>query len=215
MRGLGVLPLMAAVILSTRASAAPAAPDQPARTPPPMAAPARCAEQTRGLTFALGFSLAEELSADYGASTRTAFAPELLALGYLALPARPLYLRAGLRLGYDGLGQADMPRDLRLVERGLHELLEFGVVFDWAIVPALSFGAGLDQRFIALETKRSVQGSRALDHSELLGTLYGSFGLGIPIERGLIVIEPFVRLQHTFSDDRALVRLGLDATIRL
>lgn len=201
---------LAATVFSARAHAEPAAP-----SPPPSAANEHCAEAAGRITFALGLSVAEELRADYGASTRAAFAPELLGLAYLPLPVRQLYVRGGVRVGYDGLDQADMPRDVRVVEHGVHELLELGLLFDWLVTPAISFGGGLTERAIKLETRGSVHGTSALDHSEVLGVLYGSLGLGIPIERGLIVLEPFVRIGHTFSDDRALVRIGLDATLRL
>jgi hypothetical protein len=75
----------------------------------------------------------------------------------------------------------------------------------------------LMQRFIALDTGGAFLGTptRALDHSELLGQMYAALGLGIPIERGLIVIEPFIRLQYVFSDPRSVLRLGLDVTLRL
>jgi hypothetical protein len=205
-----IIAWLTATVLSAPAHAAPAA-----AIPPPSAASEVCPDAAGRVSFALGLSLAEELRADYGASTRAAFAPELLGLAYLPLPARQLYLRAGVRVGYDGLGQADMPREVKVVEHGLHELLELGLLFDWVVTPAISFGGGLTERSIKLDTRGSVHGTGAFDHSELLGVLYGSLGLGIPIERGLIVLEPFVRLGHTFSDDRALVRLGLDATLRL
>jgi hypothetical protein len=202
----------------------PAPPDggsarEPAQLATPEASPSRgeshAASEPRSVSFALGFSLAAELRADYGASTRAAFTPELLALAYLPLPLRDLYLRPGVRVGYDGLGQADMPRQLRVLERGHHELLELGLLFDGVVVPALTFGAGMQQRFITLETSGAVRGTRALDHSEILAVAYGALGLGIPIERGLMVIEPFVRVQHVFGDGRSLFRLGLDATLRL
>jgi hypothetical protein len=166
-------------------------------------------------SVAIGLSVAEELRGDYSASTRAAFAPELLALGYIALPIHDVYLRPGLRVGYDGLDQADMPRHVRLTERGLHELVELGILYDWVVVPALSIGGGLVQRFIELETRGGVKGTERLDHTELLGQIYVALGLGIPIAHGLIVIEPFLRLQHVFDDPRALVRFGLDVTLRL
>jgi len=181
----------------------------------PRTPPTECEQRARKFGMALGFGLAEELRSDYGSSVRGAFSPELLALGYVALPLRDLYLRPGVRLGYDGLGQPDMPREVRVAERSLREQLELGLVYDWVVVPALSMGAGLLQRFIELETRGSVMGTHALNHREQLGVIYGALGLGIPIERGLVVIEPFVRLQHVFSDNRALLRVGVDVSLRL
>ncbi|MEY4575758.1 MAG: hypothetical protein RL701_461 [Pseudomonadota bacterium] len=185
-----------------------------AQNPPPSAAASHAPDPAR-FSVAVGLSIAEELRGDYSASTRAAFAPELLALGYIPLPLRDVYLRAGMRIGYDGLDQADMPRQVRLTERGLHELVELGILYDWVVVPALSIGGGLAQRFIDLETRGGVKGTQRLDHTEVLGQIYVALGLGIPIAHGLVVIEPFFRVQHVFDDPRAVLRLGLDVTLRL
>lgn len=190
--------------------------EPPAEPGPPLAPPATDREGEPSVQgFALGVTPALELRRDYGAGWRTAFVPEVVGLGYLPAWGMRWFYRPGARLGVDGISQPEMPEDLQVVERGLRLLGEWGLGYDGVVVPALSLGGGLVARWITLKTGGAVHGTDALDRRELLGTLYAQLGVGVPIERGLLVAEPFARAQYTLSDDRAPLRFGVDLTLSL
>jgi hypothetical protein len=165
-------------------------------------------------SYALGVSLGFLRQQALGAETETSFVPSLVGFGYL--PAAPrLFLRPGLRLGYEGLSQAPSSYGARVRERGVQGTLELGVVYDAWLVPSLTGGAGVDYRSVDFVGRGIVADSDALDRTEWLGLVYAQAGLGVPLFRGAFMIEPYARLQHTFSDDRSLLQLGLDLTFSL
>ena len=184
---------------------APAAPDDTGgETLPP--APA--------MAWGAGVSLGFLRQRDFGEASRTAFTPELVLYRYLPLSKR-WFLRPGVRLGYQGLLQVEMPESVRVEERALYGLLDVGILFDAMVVPSLSLGGGVTHRWIRLVTEGDAHTGEGdpLDRSEVLGMLYAQFGLGIPVERGRFLVEPYIRRQHTFSDDRSAWQFGFDATI--
>jgi len=165
-------------------------------------------------SYALGVSLGFLQQQGLGAATKASFIPSLVGFAYV--PAAPrLFLRPGLRLGFEGLSQAPSSYGARVQERGLQGTAELGVVFDAWLVPSLTVGAGVDYRSIGFIGRGIVADSDALDRTEWLGLAYAQVGLGVPLFQGAFMIEPYARLQHTFSDDRSLVQLGFDLTFAL
>ncbi|MEO8178925.1 MAG: hypothetical protein ABI895_08840 [Deltaproteobacteria bacterium] len=165
-------------------------------------------------SYALGVSLGFLQQRGLGTNTEASFVPSLVGFAYV--PAAPrLFLRPGLRLGYEGLSQASASYGAQVRERGVQGTAELGVVFDAWLVPSLTVGAGVDYRSVGFVGRGIVADSDALDRTEWLGLAYAQVGLGLPLFQGAFMIEPYARLQHTFSDDRALLQLGFDLTFAL
>jgi hypothetical protein len=164
-------------------------------------------------SFALGVSGSWERRREFGADTHVAFVPELLGFHYRALGTGRWYLRPGVRLGYQGLFGVEMPRALKIVERDLTASGEVGFLRDGPVVPALVVGAGLTHRWVSLQTSAPLTVSEdAISRRQFLPRLYGQFGLGVPLFRGALVLEPHVRYERVFGDDRIDWRAGVDAT---
>jgi len=179
---------------------------------PPASARESTPEPSAG--FALGASLGFLQQEGLGAETQTQLVPGLLALAYVPFAPR-LFLRPGLRLGYVGLTQAPSSFGARIEERGVHATAELGISYDAWLVPALSVGGGAHYRSIDFIGRGIVADSDAIDRSEWLGMVFAQVGLGLPLFRGALVVEPNLRLQHTFSDERSLLQFGIDLTFAL
>lgn len=164
------------------------------------------------VSFAAGVSLGFLRMQELGAVYRFRFVPALVAHAYVPLAPR-WFLRPGVRLGYAGLEQAQSSYGAGIEEHSVQGTAELGLQYDAWLVPALSVGAGAQRREIAFVGRGIVAGSDVLDRTEWLGLLYAQAGLGVPLWDGLIVIEPYARVQHTFSDARSLLQLGADITI--
>ena len=174
------------------------------------AAPARSA----AISFALGISLGFSSQRGLGDETEVSFVPALMGLAYVPVAPR-LFLRPGLRLGYEGLSQMVSSYGARIEERGLQTTAELGVMYDAWLVPSFTLGAGLDYRSVDFIGRGIVADSDAIDRKEWLGVVYAQAGLGLPLFAGAFVVEPYARLQHTFSDDRSLLQYGVDLTFSL
>jgi hypothetical protein len=164
--------------------------------------------------FALGASAGFVRQKDLGGAMTNQFVPSLVGLAYLNVAPR-LYLRPGARLGITGLVQPSAASDAHIEEHGVQGRAEIGVLYDGWVIPALAVGTGIESRDIEFATAGNVQSSGLADRTEWLGSLYAQAGLGVPLLRGFIVIEPYYRLVHTFSDDRSSTELGLDLTFAL
>jgi hypothetical protein len=172
------------------------------------------AAATPGISYALGVSLGVLQQRALGSSTHTAFIPSLLGLAYVPIAPR-VFLRPGLRLGYTGLNQADASYGARIEERGLQGSAELGICYDAWLVPALAVGTGLEYRSLDFVGRGIVADSDAIDRQEWLGLAFVQAGVGVPLFRGALVVEPYTRLQYTASDDRSLWQLGLDLSFAL
>jgi hypothetical protein len=180
------------------------------------AATARAEERrdaTPGTVLAIGTGLSWHERADFGTGARASFVPELIAHHYRPATGR-LYLRPGLRLGFAGLEQAEMPRAVRIRERDLGARAELGLLHDGVVIPSISLGVGATLRFLSLSTTEPLM----VDHdpvsrTELLPELYGRIGLGLPLARGALVLEPYLGYTLVRGDDRASWLFGLDATV--
>jgi hypothetical protein len=165
-------------------------------------------------SYALGVSLGFLQQEGLGAQTAAAFVPALVGFGYVPVFPR-LFLRPGLRLGYQGFSQAPSSYGARVQEHGVQGTAELGLVFDAWLVPSLTVGAGIEYRSLDFVGRGIVADSDALDRKEWLGLAYAQVGLGLPLFRGAFMVEPYARVQHTVSDDRALLQLGFDLTFAL
>ncbi len=199
--------------------AEPAAPPAEAPAPLPPAMPddsgmAQTQPPAPPVDWGAGVSFSFLRQHDFGEDTRSRFVPELFFLRYQKLSDR-WFLRPGVRTGYQGLWQVEMPKRVRVEERALYGLGELGIVYDAMLVPSFSLGGGVMQRWIRLTVSGDVQSPTddPLDRNETLGMIYWQFGLGIPISRGRFMVEPYLRNQYTFSDERSHWQYGFDASV--
>jgi hypothetical protein len=206
----GALGLTLAVVTALAAAPRAAAAQEDA---PRVAAPA-AARADSNVDFALGLSLGFLRQQGLGSELETGFIPSLLGLAYVPVAPR-LFLRPGVRFGYVGLTQPPSSYGARLDEHGLQGSAELGLSYDAWLVPTLALGAGLEYRYLDFVGRGIVADSNAIDRKEWLGQFYAQAGLGLPIFRGALVVEPYARLQYTASDDRSLLQLGVDLTFEL
>jgi hypothetical protein len=164
------------------------------------------------VSFAAGVSLGFLRVQELGAVKRFNFIPSFVGLAYVPVAPR-VFLRPGVRFGYVGLDQAQFSYGASIEERSLQTTAELGVQYDAWLVPSLTVGGGVDRREVDFIGRGIVADSDAIDRTEWLGLLYAQVGLGLPLLDGLIVVEPYARLQHTFSDERSLLQVGTDLTV--
>jgi hypothetical protein len=200
------------LLLALLAARAPAARAQAESVPSRAEVPSESA--ARPLQLALGASLGFLRQRELGAETETLVIPSLLGLAYVPLAPR-VYLRPGLRVGYSGLDQPEHSAGARIDERGVIGTVELGVLYDAWLVPAFAVGGGTNVRWVDFVARGSVSDSAVIDRTEVLGVLFAQAGLGLPLFGGALVVEPYLRLQFTFSDDRALFQYGGDLTFAL
>lgn len=168
-----------------------------------------------GWSGAIGAGVALEQREDYGTDTRTNPVPQLVGLAYHRLADR-FYLRPGLRLGDSGLAQPTMPRGLSITEHDLSAAGELSLLYDGVVVPALGIGTMLRRRELDLAGDGRIDLSMApAARTEWLGGVFVQAGLGIPLGRGAVVVEPYVRYERVPRDDRLGLSYGLDLTIRV
>jgi hypothetical protein len=147
-------------------------------------------------------------------------APEFVGYAYFPL-AQNFWWRAGFRMNYSWL-QPEMPETLRIEANDLRTMVECGVLFDWNVIPSVSMALGYKQTQIRLKYSEPI--SVVEDHISGVENhlfFHTQFGVGFPILKGLIVIEPYTR--YTFekwqSSDRfrweQMWGYGLEATYAL
>ncbi|MGE0548365.1 MAG: hypothetical protein AB7O24_02250 [Kofleriaceae bacterium] len=173
------------------------------------------------MTGAIGLAMGWERRADYATDARSQFVPELVGRLGLAIRDR-LTVRPGVRLGYVGLQQADMPRSIQVREHDVAFAVEVGLGYELmttkniVVVPAWSAGAGARRRSITYDVAAPIDEPNGPgDRSEWLGTLHAQVGIGVKLWRERLVIEPHVRYEHVFRDDRIAWHYGLLATYKL
>ena len=200
-------------VLALTVVALPAAAQQAALQQDAYASSERSSQEDAArVSYAAGVSLGFLRVQELGAVHRHSFVPSLVGLAYVPLLPR-VFLRPGLRLGYAGLDQAQFSHGAGIEERGWLGSAELGVQYDAWLVPALSVGVGAQRREIDFVGRGIVADSDVIDRTEWLGLVYAQVGLGVPLLDGLIVIEPYARVQRTFSDARSLLQVGSDITI--
>jgi hypothetical protein len=172
--------------------------------------------RTDGWAGALGLAAGWQQRSDFGENTRASFVPELVGFGYLRLGETRLFLRPGARLAYAGLSQAEMPHAVHIEERDVIATGELGLLVDGPVIPSLTAGGGAASRWISLDVREPATARRdRISRHQLLGTGYLQAGLGIPLVRGVLVVEPILRYELVSGDDRSRWRYGVELTAQL
>ena len=142
------------------------------------------------------------------------FAPELVLHGYSQLDSE-FWLRPSLRISY-AWTQPQMPYSIQLREYDLKAVAEMGVVWSWVVMPSFSIGLGGIFRQTDRVTAPPLGDSEShVSKSSFLPLLQTQLGVGIPIEKGWIVIEPYVRHLLIFGDSRYHWGYGTEVTLAL
>lgn len=163
---------------------------------------------------AAGLALAWNSRADYGANTFQRFSPE--AVGVLYIPVmNNVFARPGARMGAS-VAQPEMPLAVRVEESDVWATAEIGVLYDWMVVPSVSLGLGVDYRSIEfVEDKPVSSSSEKISTTETLPYMTIQAGVGLPVLRGAVLVEPFARYVTMPGDDRVGLGYGIDVTATL
>jgi hypothetical protein len=176
---------------------------------------AASASRASSFQLAVGGSFGFQNRNEYGTSSFTRVHPELVTYGYFGGFLGPVWLRPGLRIAYLA-EQPEMPQSARVEERDWTFAGELGAVFDWYVLPSLTMGGGVIRRRIELVTKGAVSGGRDdISRTEVLSFLYGQLGVGIPLWKGFVVVEPFYRYSGVKGDARITSTYGLEFTFQV
>lgn len=163
--------------------------------------------------FAAGFNLAWTSRQDYGSRTFRRLTPEIVGFSYGSLPLDHYWWRAGLRLGYS-TAQPEMPQAVRIEETDTTTLAEIAVTKDWYIVPSFAFGGGYDSRKTKVKVSAPIDTvDDRINRKETLWMWYVQAGAGLPLLKGLILLEPTIRYHTIQYDNRSHWMFGIETTI--
>lgn len=164
---------------------------------------------------ALGASASFNSSAADPKSSFEQFSPEVVAYGYHHLSG-PLWLRPGVRLGFTW-HNPEMPSAVQIRDFDTRLGVETGILLNGPIIPSLTLGTGLIYRHTSLVTASEIitVEKDLISGSSLLPYLRAQVGLGIPIQKGWMVIEPYARYTQVLADPRAGWGLGIEATLSI
>jgi len=192
---------------STPGASAPSAPPTPeARTVPAPAA----------FSLVLGGSLGWQYRRDFGNATRAALSPEILVGATMPSQWSRIYIRPAVRVGFTGLDQSEQPETIHIEERDIIGSLEVAAVYDGPVIPTLALGGGGMVRFVDLDVRTPLESTGDdISRTQTLSRIYVQAGVGLPLRRGLVVLEPSLRYEVVFGDDRIAWRGGVDITIGL
>lgn len=164
----------------------------------------------------LGASLTERMSTQNYLTREKA--PELSAYGYFPLLPSffpDFWLRSALRLGYNW-SQPEMSDSLRVVENTFRSSVEVGLVYSWVLIPSISVGGGSLVRSVHLETQSPIVSSKMdSGRTDFYPFLQVQAGVGIPLNGGLFVLEPYARSQWVFGDSRYQWAYGFDFSVEI
>jgi hypothetical protein len=119
--------------------------------------------------------------------------------------------KIGGRIGID-LIQPEMPNALRIEERDYRFLVEGALIWNLYLPLSLGVGTGLLHRSTKLVLRDSIEAAiddPITDRSNL-GILTVQLGVGMPIEGGIMLLEPYFRYVKISKDTRQLFELGFD-----
>jgi len=166
------------------------------------------------MIFALGGGLALYNMQFYAEQTTQQWAPEFVAYAYFPLKS-DILLRTGLRMNY-AWDQTHNTQALNVSQTDFRYMGEVGVVYNWIVMPSLSTGFGADYRVIKLTTQAPIFVPKDnISSSKNLSTFYLQAGLGFPLIKGLLVIEPYARYTLTWNDPNQVFGYGIEATFQL
>ena len=173
----------------------------------------RAQAEEKGFHLALGGGLSFYNRQEYGESQFTQLAPEFVTYGYFPI-YKKLWFRPALRLNYSWQ-QPDMPKALRIEETDFRYMLETGIVFDWIVIPSFSYALGQIYRTTKFNTqfpityaKDDISGTENIPMSQF------QLGLGFPIAKGFIVVEPYGRYTIVQNDKRYGWGYGIEITFQ-
>lgn len=166
------------------------------------------------LSFGAAFAGSERMDAGLSSSRLTAY--ELFVHGYQELPWEDVYLRPGVRFGYESLPGDSESIPVHLEERGGRIGAELGILYSGIVVPTLTLqGFGLVRTVeVQKPSEVSLRSSRLNSTDWLFGTSL-AFSLGIPIHDGRVVVEPFYRWVHMADDARLTSAVGFDVSVAI
>ena len=128
---------------------------------------------------------------------------------YSTLPWPDVHLRSGLRLGLEGAPDESRLFSPEVKENSTRGTMETGVVLDGPLIPAAAIQALVLRRTLELDTRGTA--TILTPQSKRSEWLFGAavqIGLGIPIEEGRFLIEPFFRLLMIPGDTRQTSQWG-------
>ncbi|MCX6118615.1 MAG: hypothetical protein NT027_13825 [Proteobacteria bacterium] len=162
--------------------------------------------------YALGINLAWQSRRDYGDRYFRRFFPEILGYVYGPTPVEQLFWRGGARLGYSS-DQPEMPQSIQITEQDTTIILEGALTRNWYWVPSIAFALGYDFKTTKVKSKSPIESvDDRINKKEKLLLWHIQAGLGLPLFRGDILIEPIIRYQQIELDDRAKWLLGFEWT---
>lgn len=168
--------------------------------------------------FAWGSGLSWLARRDYGESHFFRLYPEVIAYLYQPLFDR-FHVRWGGRLSYTE-DNPEMPYSLAVEETDTSILASVSFLMDGLVIPSFGVFSGLIYRKVKLKTRSPVvQTHHQIGGTEILGLLGIQIGVGIPIEKGFFVVEPFLRASFTprvsslSTDQRGWAWFGLEGTL--
>jgi hypothetical protein len=134
---------------------------------------------------------------------------EMAIQAYSILPWPNVHMRSGLRLGMEGAADESHPLSLEVKESGTRFALESGVVLDGPLLPSASIQALVLRRSLELDTHgTSIVLTPQSKRTEWLFGGAFQVGLGIPIQGGRVLLEPFYRVLVIPSDVRQSSQWG-------
>ncbi len=163
--------------------------------------------------ISLGAAFAASNRNDGGGVTSRIHHYEVFAQSYLKLPANNLFLRSGVRLGYEHIPDEEAPQSIKIREQSFRGGFELGILYEGLMVPSISLQAGVLRRKLTLDTSSQIT-SKSTDFPMIewlpMGIL--NLGLGLPIEGGKLILEPFYRFVWIAKDTRQTSQWGIDAS---
>ena len=163
--------------------------------------------------ISLGAAFAASNRNDGGGVTSRIHHYEVFAQSYLKSPADNLFLRSGVRLGYEHIPDEEAPQSIKIREQSFRGGFELGILYEGLMVPSISLQAGALRRKLTLDTSSQIT-SKSTDFPTIewlpMGTL--NLGLGLPIEGGKLDLEPFYRFVWIAKDTRQASQWGIDAS---
>lgn len=166
--------------------------------------------------MSLGVAFASSERIDAGLTTSTLVSVELLTQGYLPLPLGNIFLRPGARLGVEFQPSDTPDTPIRISEKGYKAGAELGVVYNGIVVPTVSLHSMVLMRQLSLKKPEDVPTrSNLVDNTEWLFSNNVTIGLGIPLQNGRLLVEPFYRFVQVSNDERKTYSVGLDLSYAL
>lgn len=164
------------------------------------------------LSLGLGYASAELKDASNLVSEVPSY--EIFTQSYIATPRSELFLRPALRLSYEPPAKLEQPQSLYINERTITAALEFGVLWNGFLVPSLTIQGALATRALSLKTSTPITStaSNPISRTEYLWQTAATIGLGLPVEQGSIIIEPFYRFIKIQDDLRQSHQWGIDVS---